>query len=389
MKKIKPLLTLILLTLTGCGLSNQYVSKYTLTGSTVKIYSTGLIVRMPADLPKGSYILETTNGKEISTGEYTGRKQGNIGPTGLLKLNFDHTTQNSEIASECMRIRTPENSFLPVQTYPGYTAIFGAKEFKLPVFELETLKNKTIPAIKKELGQIKGTEKLYNENQQWLENHPSVYINNQCIFSEPAITPPNTCSSRQEARIIHGEYCRQSNITCSSPSTIAKLYKLLDDTKQDYDERIEKLAFFIQENLCAIAIDKNFNQETDLFILARGFIVGELIEKSYKSLINNNPSLSTQVALDAFTALTNYELCINDKFSECTRNRQNWLNPYEKEYNQCRFHKKNADQFNYQLTKNPERRANLERDLEKSKRHLDHLQKNNSKRGYWQLPHKC
>lgn len=274
----------------------------------------------------GNYSLETVQGTTIATVNTK---------SGMFWFRVDPQKLSTETAGSCMRIRTPDNDFLAI----GFRK---SEEFKIPALEMEVIKNYEIPRIKRLIALYDSQCEIRENEKNWLETHPDLYVDNYCQFPDTGPEPEGVCSSKFKAEEMYGDYCFSANVVCNVGGTFAA-QTLFGENTSNLNQYAD-IAEFFAANGCSLAVDKFNGVKINGFTALRSMTISFITDGLYKTLINKNPSIEEKYFVAAVAGSLNYELCINDMYSECITKRNQWLYPYRQLYSQCNEHKNRYDE---------------------------------------------
>ena len=347
------LCVIVALQLTGCvNLQDSIQNK--LTPTTIYIERENIRLNMPGDNPTGTYLLETIAGEVLAKSNYSPsfNSRGNAG-RGIIWFRTELRKISGDTAGSCMRIRGPDNKFVPLQI-----GFFNTDtSFRIPVIENSVLSGYVVPDLKRKLHSIKNNMKKREELEKKLNSHAS-YRGNQCIVVTPEYVQNDVCLSREESDKKYSEFCFNSNISCNVGGGALALS--LNNKSNGFGNALEILT----QNSCSLAVGNSYGQKSDLFSLARSVLVGVTVDNIYEKFIRENPSTEERIALDALAGLINYKFCLSDSFEDCSRRADQWLYRSRKSYKQCKSLEKQLFNTKYFLKYNGGSLNEMEKKLE-------------------------
>jgi hypothetical protein len=366
----------VLVILPGCSIVPNSAS----TSGELSVESGGAIrLIMGGHNPSGSYVLETVTGEIVAETKYTPpHYSGSTAAKGVIWFKVNQRQLKYDTVKSCMRIRKADDSFLSVRV----GLLSSNTRFALPSLEYTQLETVTIPSLTSELARIESDKNRRAQINEKLVDR-SDYENGEC--SAPRLTnkPSLACLNRNESRAMNHDRCFSSNIVCNTaPSAAASL---MIDGKLDRSSDLKRIAGTFAQYACSVSMDRRFGQETDIWTMARSYLIGVAVEKLYDELIRTDPELD-QLAKDVITGRINYWLCLEDAYSACSRQADLWLKRTTSSYRQCMTLKRQFDDLDYRLNRVQPYIHTMQEDLKGYRKRLEHIRENHATRrggAYW------
>ena len=326
----------------GCASLN------TITGGT-EVAKRGAYIQVVSSKNKspGEYALETTEGTTIAKASIKYSASNSF-----LQFIPDYTKVNSKIARSCLRIRTPENKYMPI-------GLSDKTKFKIPSLEMDAIRHHDIPELQRQISQFDHQQRKKKMAYQWLTSHPNLYDGYKCIRPNIGPMPNNACLSIPGAQ----NYCAISNFGCGFTGAVAE--EITEWDKNTSLSQYGSLANILASNGCSIKYDSYKNKSFDLWTLLRANLITYLTQEVVESFLKENPNIDKKYLIAAIAGTINYQLCMNDKYNECTEARRKWRNRGNREYKVCINQKIIYDNSNHALSIHGKSKEELKYDLKK------------------------
>lgn len=295
--------------------------------------------------PPGEYVLETTNGAFISKAslEYTPSNS-------FLRFRPDYTQVDREIASQCLRIRTPENKFMPI----GFS---GDTEFLVPSLETDAIRSHEIPKLQRHISSYDRHQQQKARAYQWLVSHPTLYDGGQCV--RPDIGPQLEMACPSPAEVT--EYCMESNLGCGSLGAFAE--GILGQGGNASLSEYAELAGVLASTGCGHAYDSHVGQSFSWASFLRSLAVTAITGKMVDEYLEDHPAIERAAYKAAIAGSVNFYFCKMEKNNECQNRRRAIIVRNNKAYESCVKTKQVYDSSSNALSSHGKTKEELETQL--------------------------
>lgn len=287
-----------LLVLAGCAGVRSLVSE-----ADIRPMGSGLMAILSGDHPAGTYWLETTQGKAVARGVVgSPRPGGAIQGRATMPMSVDLRLHPE--ARGCLRLRRPDGKLVAI-------GASGQTEFRLPAFEAAHIQMVELPELQLAERDHQRHLRTVAATRQWMAGAPPELTPNQtCRVPLPSY---GACGSEHTARQAARASCFEANVACGAAAVGADIVARWTDTKQGAASLLPHLT----SGACTIAYDLQRGDNINWWSLFRGLVIDVTAESLYRSLVNENPSVSEKVALAGMVGALHYELCLSDAVDQC------------------------------------------------------------------------